>query len=309
MKKWLMCAALGLAFTAVQAEELFPDSKLKPIKQGDSITAQDTVGGYPIFAGGAKWTFVQGSVRSSSRGTPLGSVMMTHVENGMMVLAQTIEVALDTNDGAFWTGSPCGPGHFVMLNKGRGREDHCMTIDASSIMIGSVPTTILNMKFTNTASGSRMYNVTLQLNPGAFGWRNSGPGDWIRETLEAQPMRKEFITKLTAWGEQFLDAGTKALNFSKPQDVYYEMPSASTLLPTLEKYAEKKYSLAFMSMLEDLKHRPTPKAIAISHSGDFRTRVGSAWNSESQEDANVSALKRCEENRPASTPPCALFVD
>nr|WP_315494411.1 hypothetical protein [uncultured Rhodoferax sp.] len=309
MKKWMICAALGLAFTALQAVELFPDSKLMPIKQGDSITAQDTAGGYPIFAGEAKWTFVQGNVRSSSRGTPLGSVMMTHVDKGMMVLTQIIEVALDTNDGAFWTGTPCGPGHLVMLNKGRGREDHCMTIDASSIMIGSVPTTILNIKFTNTASASRMYNVTLQLNPGAFGWRNSGPGDWTPETLEAQPMRKEFIAKLTAWGEKFLDAGTKALNFSKPQDVYNEMPPVSTLLPTLEKYAKQKYGLTFMSMLEDLKHRPEPKAIAISHSGDFRTRAGSAWNSESQDEANKRALARCEENRPTSTPPCTLFVD
>jgi hypothetical protein len=303
----MFIAGLALSVAAVNAAEMFPDNKLRPITQGDPITAQDTVGGYPIFIGDAKWTFLQGNVRTSTRGTPLGFIMMTHTENGTMVANQLIDVAINNNDGGFWTGTPCGPEHLVKINKGRGREDHCMTIDASSIMVGAVSTTVLNLKFTNTASASRMYNVTLQLNPNAFGWRSSGPGDWTAETLEAQPMRKEFMTRLTAWGEKILDAGIKALDYAKPQDVYSEVPPASTLLPTIEKYSKQKYGLIFLSMLEDLKHRPVPKAIAISHYGDFKTRTGSAWGSDSQEEANKRALARCEENRPSTTPACTLF--
>jgi hypothetical protein len=310
MKKWMVAMGSGLALAAsVHAAEIFPDAKLKAIKQGDVIAPGDTVGGYPIFTGGVNWTFVQGSVTTSSRGTPLASMAMFYNEGTTPVATQFIDAALISNDGGYWTGSPCGQGHLVMINKPRGREDHCLTIDPSSIQMATGNLTKLNLKITNTASASRMYNVSIQVSPEALGWRGSNTGDWTKDTIETQPMRKEFMARLTEWGEKLLDAGIKAIDYTKPQDVYANIPSPTSLLPSYEKYKAQKYSLGFLSLLEDLKHRPGIKAIAFSHYGDYKTRSGSAWNAESQDDANARAIARCEEGRPTSAPACTLFKE
>jgi len=226
---------------ASQAEELFPDAKLKPMKSGDAVSPGDTVGGYPIYTAGAKWTFIRGGVTTSSRGTPLGNVVLTYDENATPIAVQYIDVAIATNDGGYWNGAPCGGDHLVMINKARGKEDHCLTIDALPIQMATSNLTVLNIKITNTASASRMYNVTLQFRPDAFGWRGSNAGDWAKEAVDAQPMRKEFITKLTAWSEKLLDANIRAIDYSKPQDIYENIPSPMSLLLTcpLQTYQSK----------------------------------------------------------------------
>ncbi|APW41550.1 hypothetical protein [Rhodoferax saidenbachensis] len=309
MKHWCIAAVLALNLTQGMAGELFPDGKLRPILLGDAIPAAETMGGYPIFAGDGKWTFVRGSDSTSSRGTKLASLQMSQFESGVLFATQIVDVAVSTGDGAFWNGSPCTPtGHLVMRNKGFGREDHCLTIDPVSHAVGPTMVTMLSIKLTNTGSTSRLYNITLLLNPDLLGIRSTGVGDWTPETLKAQPRKQAFMDKLTAWAESLQAASIKAMDYSKPQDVFAQIPSFRTLLPVSAANADQKYSIGFLSGLEDLKWRPNFKAIAYSQLGDYRTTWKSAWNYPSQPEADKKALDNCESGRPAAAPPCKLFT-
>lgn len=309
MKSLFVVGLVASSLFSAQAEELAPDGKLKALKQGDVISAGDTIGGYPIFTGGAKWTFFRGGISTSSRGTPMANLTLSYSEGSTPIALQFIDAAIASNDGGFWTGSPCSGEHLVVVNKGRGREDHCLTISPGSFQLASGNLTVLNIRITNTASNSRLYNVTLQFRPDAFGWRGSNTGDWTKEAVAAQPMRAEFVARLTAWAEKLLDANMRAIDFSKPQNVYDNIPSALTLLPTYEKFAHKRYSLGFLSMIEDVRHRTGYKALAFSHYGDYKTRSGSYWGAESQEDANMKAIAKCEDGRPTTAPVCTLFAE
>jgi hypothetical protein len=308
VKKWCIAAVLALNLTHGMTGELFPDGKLRPIVLGDPIPAGDTIGGYPIFQGDGKWKFARSGEAVSSLGTKTAAIRMTQFESGELFASQTVEVALGTGTGAYWNGSPCAPGHLVMRNKARGQEDHCLTIDPASHTVGKTPETVLAIKLTNTGSASRLYSITLLLNPDLLGFRSTGVADWSPEALKAQPHKQAFMDKLTVWAEGLLDASIKAMDYAKPQDVFAQIPSFRSLMPVPAAYADQKYSLGFVSSLEDMKWRPNFKAVAYSQVGDYNMRYGTASNHANQADADKKAMDKCKSLRPASAPPCKLLL-
>lgn len=310
MRKLVLLVGVFCVLSNVSAADLFEDGKLRPINQGDRISASDTLGGYAIYQGEGLWKLDVGKISSSSGGgitIPMGSVQMHQDESGTMIARQWILANLGQNDTRAWSGSPCAPNHLVIRNKGRGREDGCMTIDPISVMVGDKPTLMFSILMTNSGSNGRYYTVNLVLNASFLGWRDTVVSGWAQEALNVSPDKQAFIDRLTTWAEKLQDSSIKAFDFSKPQDAYKSLVSWRTLLPVPEDLANKKYSMGFLSAVEDLKHKKDFVALAYSPQADFRTRWGNAWGAPSQGDADRIALANCENGRSPNSPPCKFY--
>lgn len=310
MKKLVLIAS-ALAFFAANifAADLFEDGKLRPIKSGDLIQATDTIGGYPIYQDDGRWKFVSGR---NATGTPLvGSILLDYAPNNSLLARQSLITSMDAG-GSFnsWSGSPCSPDHFIVRNKGRGRQDNCMTIDPSTVNLGTTPTVFLNVVLTNSGSNSRLYKLSLYVNADLLGIRNSSLGDWTKEELDSKPYKKQAIDRLTTWAEQLQDASIKAFDFSKPQDVYAKIPPLVTLLPVSEDLAGQKRSISFLTAVEHLRHQSGFGAIAYSRYEDYRGIDRFVSGLASQELADAAALENCEVARKRlrpEAPTCELY--
>lgn len=290
-------------FTAqVSAADLFENGRLRQINSGTLILPSDTIGGYPIFQDDGRWKFVSGRESTSSGGTSqvnMGDVLLDYFEGSYLLARQSLVVSLGYNSSSHWTGSPCSPNHLFIRNKGQGQQDNCMTIDPLLINLGAVPTLFLKVLLTNSGSSGRYYVLTLYINADLLGVRNSGPGDWTKEVLNVKPHMRKALTRLSTWAEQIQDGSIRAMEFSKPQDVYLKIPSIMTLLPIPEDLAASgvKFSANFLSALESSRNQPTFSAIAYSHINDYKTGWESVWGKDSQELADAQALAGCEARR------------
>lgn len=311
--KRLFLIASALAFFAVNifAADLFEDGKLRPIKSGDLIQATDTIGGYPIYQDDGRWKFVSGKESSSSSGIKMGSVLLDYAPNNYLLARQSLFASVDAGgSNNSWGGSPCSADHLIIRNKGRGKQDNCLTIDPKIVNLGTTPTVFLTIVLTNAGSNGRYYQLSLYVNADLLGVRNTSVGDWTKEELDSKPYKKLSMDKLTAWAEQIQDASIKAFDFSKPQDVYANIPSLMTLLPVPEDLVGQKRSISFLSAVEHLRHLPAFSAIAYSRYEDYR----GAWNfisgQTTQEIADAAAITNCEatrkKNRP-DAPACELY--
>ena len=299
--------------TNLFATDLFPEGVLREIKAGDFIQQTDTVGGYPIFQNDGNWKFLSGKAYTSSGGVEpikMGTMQLDYYLSGYLVARQNISVNTGGGGNSNWTGSPCSPGHLVIRDKGRGKQDNCMTIDAQVVTVGATPTTFLNVTFTNSGSAGRYYRITLSINADLLGIRSTGIGDWTEEELKAKPYKKEAIDKLTAWSEQIQDASIRAFDFGKPQDVYIKMPSFMTLLPVPVNLVGQKRSISFISAVEHLRHVDSITSIAYARYEDYKGAWGYVTDQPSQEAADTAAVARCESirsiNRP-DVPVCAVY--
>ena len=102
----------------------------------------------------------------------------------------------------------------------------------------------------------------------------------------------------------------KAFDFSKPQDVYAQLPSFMSLLPVPKELVGQKRSISFLSAVEYLRHADSHKSIAYSRFEDYKGSWGFAIKQASQEAADKLALARCENfranNRP-DAPTCEIY--
>jgi hypothetical protein len=221
----------SLCCTGAFAADLFENGQLRPIRLRDSVPQTATVGGFAIYPGSDNWLFENGGVNTGTggaSGTPIGTVRMTQWEGLDLAVAQQVTATLRNADGVFWGGSPCSPDHIVVNNKGRGREDHCMTIDAVSVPVASKLITFFSMKLTHSNAG-RFYQVDLLINPRLFGFEDTGAVEWGSSYQDAFPEKKAFMGRLANWGNLMLDASTKAFDFSQPKDAYANVPSLASL--------------------------------------------------------------------------------
>jgi VHL beta domain len=304
----LVSVAMALALFAVHifAADLFEDGKLRPMKSGDLIQATDTIGGYPIYQDDGRWKFVNGKESSSTGGQgpiKMGSVLFDYAPNNYLLARQSLYASVDAGgSNNSWGGSPCSVDHLVIRNKGRGRQDNCLTIDPKIVTMGTTPTVFLTIVLTNAGSNGRYYQLSLYVNADVLGVRGTGLGDWTKEELEVKPYKKEAMDRLTAWAEQLQDASIKAFDFSKPQDVYAKMPSLMTLLPVPEDIAGQKRTISFLSAVEHLRHQPAFSSIAYSRYEDYKGTWSFVTGKASQEIADATAVAACEVSRKANRP-------
>ncbi len=288
------------------SQELFINGKLRPISPGSLITQNDTIGGYPIYQDDGRWTFVSGresESTGSSQPIKMGTILLDYKEGTYLLARQSITASVSTGGlNSHWTGSPCSGEHIYTRNKGSGTNDNCLTINPFIINIGSKPTIFFNITSTNTASNGRYYKLTVYINAELLGLRDTGTGDWSKEEIKYKPHKQEIINRLISWSEQLQDGSIKALDYSKPQDVYNKMPSLMSLLPTPPDLANKKYSASFLSAVEHIRHQPKFSSIAYTHYDDYKTGWHFFTGRPTQEVADEAALNMCESTRKNSRP-------
>jgi hypothetical protein len=182
-----------------------------------------------------------------------------------------------------------------------------MTIDPMAVLIGVKSITFLSIKITNSTGGRYQFQ-NLMLNPNLLGNRDTGPGDWSQAAIAVSPHRQALIERLTVWGEKYLDASMKAFDYSQPQDAYTSLPSVRTLIPVIAEFPQDKYSLGFLSALEDLKHRPGAKAMAYYQNTAARTPHQYYYALKSQDEADKKALEGCNQRRVTGDAECKLLA-
>jgi hypothetical protein len=136
--------------------------------------------------------------------------------------------------------------------------------------------------------------------------KGTGTGDWSAESVQSQPYKKDFVDKLTGWSEKLFDRSVKAFDYAQPKDAYADMPSIRTLVPVPLAFPSERFSIGFLSVLEDIKHRKDFKAVAYSPQTNSRTANGNSWGFATQAEADKKALENCEQRRGSTTPPCKL---
>lgn len=302
-----VCAALitSLLVATSFAAELYPDGNLREIKAGDYIQAGDTVGGYPIVQNDGNWKFTSGKASTSDGGNDpvkMGYVQLDYYASGYLLARQNVAVNTGPGTNSSWGGAPCSPNHLVVRDKGHGRQDNCMTIDAQAVTAGTTSITFLNVVLTNTGNNGRFYRIIFSINADLLGERNTGTGDWTADQLKAKPYKKEAIARLTAWAEQVQDASIKAFDYSKPTYVYNRLPSFMTLLPVPEDLVGQMRSVAFVTAVEHLSHVTSIKSIAYARYDDYKGAWGYVVDQPSQQAADAAAIAKCESIRSTSRP-------
>jgi hypothetical protein len=230
---------LFLAFLSIQAQatDFFKDREPLPFEKGALMERWSTIGGYSIYTGGELWRILDveshngraiGDADSISRGT----VTLVHLDSsGQFQAVMWVTTNLTyTGKDQFVTGSPCSGDHIVAINKGRGREDNCMTIDAASVPDGQKNITVFDIRVINFKSSGRSYVMMMRISDNALNFSNTTPADWSASGQEASPERKAFIARMRTWAESLQDASIKAIDFSKPQDAFDNVPSYKSLI-------------------------------------------------------------------------------
>lgn len=237
MKRLFLTLFLTFLSIQVQAAEFFKDRTPLPFEKGALMERWSTIGGYSIYTGGEQWRILDvqshngrasGDADSISRGT----VTLVHMDsNGLFQAAMWVTTNLTyTGKDQFVTGSPCAGEHIVAINKGRGREDNCMTIDTVGVPDGQKDITLFDIRIVNFKSSGRSYVLMIRIADNALNFSNTTPADWSASGQEASPERKALVARMRSWAESLQDASIKALDFSKPQDAFDHIPSYKSLI-------------------------------------------------------------------------------
>jgi len=236
---YLLAMAATLVCTAARAEDLFSDNighDYKPVDKSTELSADSTMGGYPIFRGGRAWRVTSGKSTQTSTRLTVGKIqMLSPTEHGRFALAVT---TTNLNEAAvYYTAEPCKGSHLQAVNKGGGRSDNCLTIDAEALTIGSEQPLFLAINVKNSQNGGRLYNVALYLSLQDLGFPEAKASDWTEKSLAADPVKKEFIAKLSTWAQKLQTGVNLAIGYDKPQDAFAAVPPLADVLALAPKTA------------------------------------------------------------------------
>lgn len=228
----LLAVATTLVCPFAYAEDLFSDNighDYKLTDKSTELSADSTIGGYPIFRGGRVWRVTSGKSTLTSTRLTLGKIQMfSPTEHGRFALAVT---TTNLNEAAvYYTAEPCKGSHLQAVNKGGGRSDNCLTIDAETLSVGSEQPLFLAINVRNSQNGGRFYNVALYLSLQDLGFPDAKASDWTEQSLTADPVKKEFITKLSAWAQKLQTGVNLAIGYDKPQDAFAAVPPLADVL-------------------------------------------------------------------------------
>lgn len=308
--KLVFWALMSLVALPSFGEDIFVEKIVREIAPKSPLVAGTTIGGYAIPSGENRWVYSSSStVNAGGAGDiVLGKASWLQWEGAELMARLNMTANLNQGQSASWSGSPCSPTHLVVVNKGAGQYDNCLTIDAVNHRVGTKEVTMLSLKLTNTASNGRYYFVELMLNPALLGFRQTAAVDWTPELLKVKAERKEFIDRLTVWATGFQEASMKAFGYEKPQDAYAKIESWQALLPVPQYLKDKKHSQAFVSVVNDLTYRDGFKAVAYSNYAEGKTLWRASWSMQTQSDADARVLRECEQARQSTMPACQLLV-
>lgn len=312
MRKYRMWVAAisAVVLQIAQAGDLFVDGKpVEGVNTRTLLSADMTIGGYPIFQPGGLWRFSSSKVYiaqplSSDRGRPLplGEAAFTLTEGSTWVGELRVLANLDINDFDFWSGEPCGGPHLFVNKKSSGRDDNCLTVDYVQ------PANLLRLIVTHTSRQGRYYKITLSLDPNTLGARDTKPEDWRSTSIEVTPSRAALVKRLTQWGIQLQDATRDVFDTKKP-DALNAMPSFRTVINAPQEFVQQKVSTNFLSTLANVQdNRSGYRAVAYSPVADYKTHWGFGSERKSKEEAERDALAFCEKSREPTEPPCKVVL-
>jgi hypothetical protein len=227
----LLLAFFGFVQDAI-SRELFEGSKVPTFSRGQSIFADDQVGGYQIYGGTNAWSFEDAKVDYSGGGAssiPLGYLRMTFWEDGEIAAIQTVLANLAANSGAYWSGSPCDGESIAKRNRSRGRYDDCMTIKVESFPVGSKQETFLVVNTVQSQSGGRYYIGTVGVNVAYLGFPGSTALQWNKFAVQSDSAKKSGLAKLTSWAESYQDAAAAQMDYRRPADTFSSVPKLREL--------------------------------------------------------------------------------
>jgi hypothetical protein len=228
----LLAVAVTLACTAARAEDVFSDNftrDYKPVEKLAELPDTSTMGGYPIFRGGRTWRVVAGSSTENNIRVRLGSLTaISPIDNAFFAEAHTLVNLSQAN--AYFLAEPCKGSHLVAINQGGRQFDNCMTIDTVFSAVGKESQTLLDIRVRNSQNGSRIYGLELFLSLKQLGFPDSQPSDWTEQNLTADPVKNEFITKLSAWAQKLQTGVNLAIGYDKPQDAFAAVPPLADVL-------------------------------------------------------------------------------
>lgn len=308
--KWILLALMSVFGQFSHAEDIFNEKIVREITPKSPLVAGSTIGGYAIPPGENKWVYFNSTVTNATGAGDivLGKASWLQWEGAELMARLNMTVNLNQGQSSSWNGTPCSPTHLVVVNKGSGRYDNCLTIDAVVHKVGTREVTMLSLKMTNTASNGRYYFVELMLNPALLGFRETAVVDWTPPLLKVKVERQEFIDRLTVWATNLQEASMKAFAYEKPQDAYAKVESWQTLLSVPSYLKDKNHSRAFISVANDLAYRSGFKAAAYANYGEGKTLWRASWGMQTQSDADARVLSDCEKARQSTMPACQLLL-
>jgi len=224
--------AATLACTAAHADDVFSDNftrDYKPVEKLTELADNSTMGGYPIFRGGRTWRVVAGSSTENNVHVRLGSLTaISPIGNAFFAETHTLVNLSQAN--AYFLAEPCKGSHLVAVNQGGRQYDNCMTIDTVFSAVGKESQTLLDIRVRNSQNGSRIYGLVLFLSLKQLGFPDSRPSDWTEQSLAADPVKKEFIAKLSTWAQKLQTGVNQAIGYDKPQDAFAGVPPLADVL-------------------------------------------------------------------------------
>jgi len=295
------------------ANDLFVGKKPIEYVSGTPLEPSTTIGGYPIYQG-VDWKLYK--VSANQAGTingadavQFGTVVLTQNEPdgsafGVMLITANIN---ETAKNQYLLGDPCSGAHLVAVNKGGGVNDNCLTIDVKSYQSNSRTIPYFDISLIESDSGGRMLRIEIRLNADMFGFRDTLPINWAKESVDATPAKKIFVTKLRKWAELIQDASHRAVDYSRPKNVYDSIPSYKTLVNVPDDLADGSFSQQFISAVEHVRNASNFKAIAYTKLELQKVKWAYSDGRENQLDADTRALEVCNTGRPEASEPCRLY--
>lgn len=229
----ILATAAALTCPIAHAEDLFSDNIAHDFKLGNKpteLSEDSTIGGYPIFRGGWNWHVTSGkSTLTSTRLLTLGTVQMVSA-NANNRFAMIVTTASLNQAAVYYTAEPCKGSHLQAVNKGGGRSDNCMTIDAEALSIGSEHPLFLVLNVRNSQNSGRFYNITMYLPFQELGFPDAKASDWTEQSFTADTRKKEFIDKVSIWAQTLQTGVSQAIAYDKPQNAFAGVPPLADLL-------------------------------------------------------------------------------
>lgn len=235
---------------AAFAADLFSGQQPRPFKLAEPLEADATIGGYPVWKGDGQWRIIDIVRRDSSNNrVAIGDVALFQTKNKKLVSVMTVSASLG-GDSVRWLGEPCKRDD-MLFKADLGRsiwEDNCVTLNHHTNYVNNpsgksaelyaqfkeqgieTPPTVLVLTFTRNGTNGNFVNISLRINPEAFGLArepeiNWGRNPWNKTMSFNDPAKKRFIDALSAWG----------LNFAKQMDAALaQKPDAFSTIASLE---------------------------------------------------------------------------
>lgn len=202
------------------------------------LSEGSTLGGYALYLGDENWILTDLSKQGSNTfgdavAVNMGTAQLDQVTaKGWSARMYVTTNLSGANPNQYALGNPCAGNHLIAVNKGRGLDDNCLTVDADTGDLGPQKVTLLVLRITHSKSSGRKYRIALIMNletlPGLSGTK---PSDWTAAAVAAIPERAAFVQRLQQWGTVLQDASERALDFKQPQDAFANIPSYRTLAP------------------------------------------------------------------------------